>query len=107
MNNALQIAKEWINNIKPNFTAYYHRGVYANAYGTGALHTCSFINLMLKDTVYELSDSARDNFKKALKNFIKLSIVYELSRTIGARSPYFTNTLFLMRPTSTYFNKIK
>ncbi|WP_264530911.1 polysaccharide lyase family 8 super-sandwich domain-containing protein [Flavobacterium sp. N502540] len=90
IDNALQISNGWNDCIKPDFITYHHRGAYSNSYGVEALHQSSIMNMMLKNTSYELNAEAQSNLKNAILNYSKFSKGFEMP--LGLAGRFFTNT---------------
>ncbi len=102
INNALKISNGWNDCIKPDFTTYHHRGAYSNSYGVDALHQSSIINMMLKNTSYELSTEAQSNLKTAILTYSKFSKGLEMPLGIAGRFPTNTDALNDLRPALAY-----
>jgi chondroitin-sulfate-ABC endolyase/exolyase len=90
--NALMIGNGWNDFIKPDFTTYHHRGVYANSYGLEALHQCSIINLMLKGSGYELNTLAQSNLKASIMAYRNFST--DLTMPLGITGRFPTNDTY-------------
>ncbi|WP_369617006.1 polysaccharide lyase family 8 super-sandwich domain-containing protein [Flavobacterium sp. CFS9] len=90
IDHALKISHGWNDCIKPDFITYHHRGAYSNSYGVDALHQSSIMNMMLKNTAYELSSEAQSNLKSAILNYSKFSKGFEMP--LGLAGRFFTNT---------------
>lgn len=90
IDHALKISNGWNDCIKPDFITYHHRGAYSNSYGVDALHQSSIMNMMLKNTAYELSSEAQSNLKSAILNYSKFSKGFEMP--LGLAGRFFTNT---------------
>lgn len=102
INNALKISNGWNDCIKPDFTTYHHRGAYSNSYGVEALHQSSIINMMLKNTAYELNTEAQSNLKTAIMTYSKFSKSFEMPLGIAGRFPSNTDALNDLRPALAY-----
>jgi chondroitin-sulfate-ABC endolyase/exolyase len=98
INNALKISNGWNDCIKPDFITYHHRGAYANTYGVEALQQSSIMNMMLKNTAYELNTEAQSNLKKAVLNYSKFSKGFEMPLGLAGRFPTNTDALNDLRP---------
>ncbi|OHT45025.1 polysaccharide lyase family 8 super-sandwich domain-containing protein [Flavobacterium tructae] len=90
IDNALKISNGWNDCIKPDFITYHHRGPYSNSYGVEALQQSSIMNMMLKNTSYELNVEAQSNLKNAILNYSKFSKGFEMP--LGLAGRFFTNT---------------
>ncbi|WP_017495347.1 polysaccharide lyase family 8 super-sandwich domain-containing protein [Flavobacterium sp. WG21] len=90
IDNALKISNGWNDCIKPDFITYHHRGAYSNSYGVEALQQSSIMNMMLKNTSYELNAEAQSNLKNAILNYSKFSKGFEMP--LGLAGRFFTNT---------------
>ncbi len=86
-NTALQISGGWHDCIKPDYTTFHHRGVYANSYGLSALLQASVLNMMLKSTTYELDAAAQGNLKNAIMSYGKFCADLTMPRGITGRFP--------------------
>lgn len=93
IDNALKISNGWNDCIKPDFITYHHRGAYSNSYGVEALQQSSILNMMLKNTAYELNTTAQSNLKNAILNYSKFSKDFEVPLGLAGRFP--TNTAVL------------
>jgi chondroitin-sulfate-ABC endolyase/exolyase len=91
--NALLISNGWSDFIKPDFTTFHHRGVYANSYGAEALLSMSILNYVLKGSAYELSAISQKNIKNALMAYQKFSADFEMPRGFAGRFPNETTPL--------------
>lgn len=98
LNNALKISNGWNDCIKPDFITYHHRGAYSNSYGTEALHQSSIMNMMLKNTAYELNTEAQSNLKTAILTYSKFSKGFEMPLGLAGRFPTNTDALNDLRP---------
>ncbi|PIF34431.1 putative secreted protein (Por secretion system target) [Flavobacterium sp. 9] len=98
INNALKISNGWNDCIKPDFITYHHRGAYSNSYGVDALHQSSIMNMMLKNTVYELSTEAQSNLKNAILSYSKFSKGFEMPLGLAGRFPTNTDANNDLRP---------
>ena len=87
LNNALQIGPGWADCIKPDYTFYHHRGVYAPTYAPEAIQVQSIINLMLMSTTYQLDTTAQNNLKNAALTYAKYSAKYDVPRSVTGRFP--------------------
>ncbi|WP_409416546.1 chondroitinase family polysaccharide lyase [Flavobacterium sp. PS2] len=90
INNALKIGNGWNDCIKPDYITYHHRGAYSNTYGVEALQQSSIMNMMLKNSAYELNTEAQSNLKSAILNYSKFSKDFEMPLGLAGRFP--TNT---------------
>lgn len=98
IDNALKISNGWNDCIKPDFITYHHRGAYSNSYGVDALHQSSIMNMMLKNTAYELNTEAQNNLKKAILNYSKFSKGFEMPLGLAGRFPTNTDSYNDLRP---------
>lgn len=102
MNNALLAGYGWSDCIKPDGITYHHIGAYSNTYGANALHVVSILNMILKNTAYQLSAAAEQNLKRAAMNYRKFSIDFTMPRGLGGRFPTNTTALDDLRPAFAY-----
>ncbi|MEY8760063.1 chondroitinase family polysaccharide lyase [Chryseobacterium tongliaoense] len=93
LNNALKISYGWADKIKPDLMTFHHRGAYSNTYGENAVNVISTLNLILKNTPYELSPEARDLLKRTTLNWTKFSNRFEIPRGLTGRFPNDTQVL--------------
>lgn len=98
IDNALKISNGWNDCIKPDFITYHHRGAYSNSYGTEALHQSSILNMMLKNTAYELNTEAQSNLKTAILTYSKFSKGFEMPLGLAGRFPTNTDAINDLRP---------
>jgi chondroitin-sulfate-ABC endolyase/exolyase len=98
IDNALKISNGWNDCIKPDFITYHHRGAYSNTYGVEALHQSSIMNMMLKNTAYELTTEAQSNLKTAILTYSKFSKGFEMPLGLAGRFPTNTDALNDLRP---------
>jgi len=98
INNALKISNGWNDCIKPDFITYHHRGAYSNSYGTEALHQSAIMNMILKNTAYELNTEAQSNLKTAILTYSKFSKGFEMPLGLAGRFPTNTDALNDLRP---------
>ena len=102
IDNALKISNGWSDCIKPDFITYHHRGAYSISYGVDALHQSSIMNMMLKNTAYELNPEAQGNLKNAILNYSKFSKGFEIPLGLAGRFPTNTDGLNDLRPALAY-----
>lgn len=86
-NNALHTANGWSDCFKPDMITYHHRGAYANTYGIEGTASATLINMMLKNTAYELDAAAQNNIKGAIFAYLKFSADFEMHRGLAGRFP--------------------
>ncbi|CAA9198977.1 chondroitinase family polysaccharide lyase [Flavobacterium collinsii] len=98
IDNALKISNGWNDCIKPDFITYHHRGAYSNSYGVEALQQSSIMNMMLKNTSYELNTEAQSNLKNAILTYSKFSKGFEIPLGLAGRFPTNTDALNDLRP---------
>lgn len=98
IDNALKISNGWNDCIKPDFITYHHRGAYSNSYGVDALQQSSIMNMMLKNTAYELNPEAQSNLKNAILSYSKFSKGFEIPLGLAGRFPTNTDALNDLRP---------
>ncbi|MCI9845985.1 polysaccharide lyase family 8 super-sandwich domain-containing protein [Flavobacterium pectinovorum] len=102
LNNALKISNGWNDCIKSDFITYHHRGPYSNTYGVEALQQSSILNMMLKNSDYELSSEAQSNLKNAVLAYSKFSKGFEMPFGLAGRFPTNTDALNDLRPALAY-----
>ena len=102
LNNALDIAPGWLDTIKPDFTGFHHRGIYANAYAPNAFHMASLLVYLLRDTPFEVAEDKRENLKQALLTANIMTHTYDISPAIGGRFPYQTDMASKLLPAYMY-----
>jgi len=102
IDNALKISNGWNDCIKPDFITYHHRGAYSNSYGAEALHQSSILNMMLKNTTYELNAETQSNLKNAILNYSKFSKGFEMPLGLAGRFPNNTDAINDLRPALAY-----
>ncbi|WP_162129629.1 polysaccharide lyase family 8 super-sandwich domain-containing protein [Chryseobacterium populi] len=102
INNALLIANGWADCIKPDFITFHHRGAYSNTYGIDALHQASILNMMLKNSSYELITTSQQNLKKAILNYRTFSKDFTMPQGLAGRFPFTTSSYNTLRPALAY-----
>lgn len=98
IDNSLKIGNGWNDCIKPDFITYHHRGAYSNTYGVEALQQSAIMNLMLKNSAYELDAEAQSNLKNAILTYSKFSKGFEMPLGLAGRFPTNTDALNDLRP---------
>lgn len=102
MNRSLSIAPGFSGTIKPDFTGFHHRGVYANAYAPNGYHIASIVLYLLHDTVFSLSEDAVGNLKNALLTQRLLSNPYDVPIGTAGRFPHSTAITHSLTPAFAY-----
>ena len=102
LNNAIDIAPGWLDTIKPDYTSFHHRGIYANAYGQNAIHMGALLVYLLHDTPFAVADAGRDNVKNALLTSRTMANTYDISTAIGGRFPFSTTIANRLLPAQMY-----
>ncbi|MEN9909057.1 MAG: hypothetical protein RLZZ540_2206 [Bacteroidota bacterium] len=102
IDNALQISNGWSEFIKPDFITFHHQGAYSNSYGLDALHQASILNLILKNTDFELNTTAQSNLKKAVMAYQKFCNDFEIPTALAGRFPGNTDAFNDLRPALAY-----
>ncbi|MDE2832470.1 MAG: chondroitinase family polysaccharide lyase [Gemmatimonadota bacterium] len=102
LNNALDIAPGWLDTIKPDYTGFHHRGIYANAYAPNAFHVASVLVYLLHDTPFAVADDKRDNLKQALLTSRIMANTYDISMAVNGRFPRNTAVATKLLPAYMY-----
>ena len=102
LNNALDIAPGWLDTIKPDYTGFHHRGIYANAYAPNAFHMASLLVYLLHDTPFAVADDKRENLKQALLTANIMTHTYDITPAIGGRFPHNTDMANKLLPAYMY-----
>ncbi|MFL9829337.1 chondroitinase family polysaccharide lyase [Flavobacterium sp. ST-87] len=102
INNAMQISNGWAEFIKPDFITFHHQGAYSNSYGVDALHQASILNLILKNTEFELNSTAQNNIKNAVMAYRKFCNDFEMPTALAGRFPANTDVFNDLRPALAY-----
>lgn len=102
IDNGLRISNGWSDFIKPDFMTYHHRGVFSNAYGQNALLQMSVLNMILKNSSYELDSTAKSNLKGAIMNYSKFTKGFDMPRGLSGRFPLQTDVVNSLRPAYAY-----
>ena len=105
LNNAMSIAPGWLDTIKPDYTSFHHRGIYANSYGQNAIHMGALLVYLLHDTPFAVADDKRDNVKNALLTSRAMANAYDISTAIGGRFPFSTTIANRLLPAHMYVAK--
>lgn len=84
---ALEVNPNFAGTIKPDYTGFHHRGIYAVAYSPHGYHVASLINYLLHDTVFELGQRAQENLKGALIASDVMTKDYHLPQSLTGRFP--------------------
>jgi len=84
---ALEVNPNFAGTIKPDYTGFHHRGIYAGAYAPHGYHVASVINYLLHDTVFELGQTAQENLKEALIASDVMTKDYHLPQSLTGRFP--------------------
>ncbi len=84
---ALEITPNFGGTIKPDYTGFHHRGIYANAYSPNGYHLAAFIHYLLHGTVFEIEQEAQENLKGALITSDVMSKDYNLPQSLTGRFP--------------------
>ena len=105
LNNALSIAPGWLDTIKPDYTSFHHRGIYANAYGQNAVHMGALLVYLLHDTPFAVAADKRDNMKNAVLTTRVIANAYDISTAIGGRFPFSTTIANRLLPAHMYMAK--
>ena len=102
LNNALSIAPGWLDTIKPDYSGFHHRGIYANAYAPNGFHVASVLVYLLHDTPFAVADDKRDNLKQALLTARVMANTYDISMAIAGRFPFSTTVITKLLPAYMY-----
>ncbi|WP_164976719.1 polysaccharide lyase family 8 super-sandwich domain-containing protein [Chryseobacterium sp. CH21] len=102
IDNALLISNGWADAIKPDFITFHHRGAYSNSYGIDALHQASILNMMLKNSAYELNTLSQKNLKKAIFTYRMFSKDFTMPQGLAGRFPFTTSSYNTLRPALAY-----
>lgn len=102
VNTALEVTHNFAGTIKPDYTGYHHRGIYASAYAPQGYHMAALINYILHGTLFEIGKVGRLNLKKALVTQDILSHEYDLAQSLTGRFPEETGILVKILPAYTY-----
>lgn len=87
--NSLEINEGYGGLIKPDFTAYHHKGPYMSAYTTHALHALSLAAYFLHGTQFQISKTHLNNLKEALQTFYLISNARAVPNSVsGAKVSY-------------------
>lgn len=87
MNGALRIVSGYASTIKPDYTGFHHRGVYANAYAPHAYNTASVVTYLLHDTEFAMEEGSINNLKAALLTQRIISNKYDVPVAVCGRFP--------------------
>lgn len=104
LNKSLEIANGFSDTIKPDFTGYHHKGMYANAYSVNSFHTASLYAHLLNKTSYAIDSQSTENLSRALLANRLYAHPYDIPRAIGGRFPYKLNTLQENLPAYAYMS---
>ncbi len=102
VNTALEVTHNFAGTIKPDYTGFHHRGIYAGAYTPQGYHMAALINYLLHDTQFEISKIGKENIKKALITQDILSHGYDLPQSLTGRFPEQTGILVKILPAYAY-----
>ena len=102
LNNALSIAPGWLDTIKPDYTGFHHRGIYASGYAPNAFHVASVLVYLLYDTPFAVADDKRDNLKQALLTSRIMANTYDISMAVNGRFPRNTAVATKLLPAYMY-----
>ena len=102
LNNALSIAPGWLDTIKPDYTGFHHRGIYASGYAPNAFHVASVLVYLLHDTPFAVADDKRDNLKQALLTSRIMANTYDISMAVNGRFPRNTAVATKLLPAYMY-----
>ena len=102
LNNALSIAPGWLDTIKPDYSGFHHRGIYANAYAPNGFHVASVLVYLLHDTPFAVADDKRDNLKQALLTTRAMANTHDISTAINGRYPFRTRLTIKLLPAYMY-----
>ncbi len=102
LDNALSIAPGWLDTIKPDYSGFHHRGIYANAYAPNAFHVASILVYLLRDTPFAVADDKRDNVKQALLMTRVMANTYDISTALNGRYPFRTQLAIKLIPAYMY-----
>ncbi|MDE2698413.1 MAG: chondroitinase family polysaccharide lyase [Gemmatimonadota bacterium] len=102
LNNALDIAPGWLDTIKPDYTGFHHRGIYASGYAPNAFHVASILVYLLHDTPFAVADDKRDNLKQALLTSRIMANTYDISMAVNGRFPRNTAVATKLLPAYMY-----
>ena len=102
LNNALSIAPGWLDTIKPDYTGFHHRGIYASGYAPNAFHVASILVYLLYDTPFAVADDKRDNLKQALLTSRIMANTYDISMAVNGRFPRNTAVATKLLPAYMY-----
>ncbi|MDE2725761.1 MAG: chondroitinase family polysaccharide lyase, partial [Gemmatimonadota bacterium] len=102
LNNALDIAPGWLDTIKPDYTGFHHRGIYASGYAPNAFHVASVLVYLLYDTPFAVADDKRDNLKQALLTSRIMANTYDISMAVNGRFPRNTAVATKLLPAYMY-----
>ncbi len=84
-NKGLEISTGWADVIKPDFTGYHHRSVYANGYCPQAFHNASLVHYLLHDTEFAYSKESISNLTNALLTQRLMASKYHTPASLGGR----------------------
>ncbi len=102
LNNALDIAPGWLDTIKPDYTGFHHRGIYASGYAPNAFHVASVLVYLLHDTPFAVAEEKRDNLKQALLTSRIMANTYDISMAVNGRFPRNTAVATKLLPAYMY-----
>ncbi len=102
LDNALSIAPGWLDTIKPDYSGFHHRGIYANAYAPNAFHVASILVYLLRDTPFAVADDKRENVKQALLTTRVMANTYDISTALNGRYPFRTRLAIKLIPAYMY-----
>ncbi len=102
LNNALDIAPGWLDTIKPDYSGFHHRGIYANAYAPNGFHVASLLVYLLHDTPFAVAPDKRENLRQALLTARVMANTYDISTAINGRFPFNTQMADKILPAYMY-----
>ena len=85
MDNALSVNEGLAGVIKPDFTGFHHKAIYASAYAPQALHTAAFVQYLLGGTAFALSSSSTENIKRGLEMLRIVAVKYSTPPSVNGR----------------------
>lgn len=102
LNSACAIAPGWAGTIKPDYTGFHHRGIYANAYAPHGFHNAALVFSLLHDTPFALSQETRNNLRNALLTARVMTNKYDVPVGISGRMPFAPGVLNRILPGFAY-----
>ena len=102
VDNSLAINPNFGDTIKPDYTGYHHRGMYAGAYAPTGYHMASCINYLLHGGEFAMSHESQLNLKNALMTSYLICDQYDLPQSLTGRMPYSTNINSKILPAFAY-----